>query len=91
MSAPFQVMPELTAEEFGALRADIAERGIVVPVVRDQHGRLVDGHHRERIAADLASTARRRRGRSPTTRKPARSPSCSTSPAGTCPASSAAP
>ncbi len=53
MSATFQLMPALTTEEFATLRADVAERGIVVPVVRDQHGRLLDGHHRERIAAEL--------------------------------------
>ncbi len=52
MSA-FQVMPPLSAEEYAALRDDIAERGIVVPVVVDQHGRLLDGHHRRRIADEL--------------------------------------
>ncbi len=52
MSA-FQVMPPLSAEEYAALRDDIAERGIVVPVVVDQHGRLLDGHHRQRIADEL--------------------------------------
>ncbi len=46
-------MPALTAEEYAALRADIAARGVVVPVVVDQHGRLLDGHHRRRIAGDL--------------------------------------
>lgn len=49
----YQVMPPLSAEEYEALKADIAERGILVPVVRDQHGNLLDGHHRERIAAEL--------------------------------------
>ncbi len=52
MSA-FQVMPPLSAEEYAALRDDIAERGIVVPVVVDQHGRLLDGHHRRRLADEL--------------------------------------
>lgn len=49
----FQVMPALTTEELVALEADIAERGIVVPVVVDQHGRTLDGHHRRDIAARL--------------------------------------
>ncbi len=49
----FQVMPPLAEDEFAALEADIAERGIVVPVVVDQHGRLLDGHHRSAIAARL--------------------------------------
>ncbi len=52
MSA-FQVMPPLSAEEYAALRDDIAERGIVVPVVVDQHDRLLDGHHRRQIADEL--------------------------------------
>ncbi len=47
----FQVMPPLSSEELDGLEADIIMRGIVVPVVVDQHGRLLDGHHRRQIAA----------------------------------------
>lgn len=50
---PYQVMPPLSAEEYAALRSDIADRGILVPVVRDQHGTLLDGHHRVAIAEEL--------------------------------------
>jgi len=46
-------MPALTEEQYAALRADIEARGIVVRVVVDQHGRLLDGHHRRKIAAEL--------------------------------------
>lgn len=46
-------MPALTADEYAALRDDIAARGVVVPVVLDQHGRILDGHHRREIAAEL--------------------------------------
>lgn len=53
MTALFQVMPPLSAEEFEALRADIAERGILVPVLVDQHRRVLDGHHRRQIAEEL--------------------------------------
>ncbi len=53
MIVTFQVMPPLSAEEYAALRDDIVERGIMVPVVVDQHGRLLDGHHRRRIAVEL--------------------------------------
>lgn len=49
----FQVMPNLTVEEYDALRADITDRGVLVPIVRDEHGRIVDGHHRATIAAEL--------------------------------------
>lgn len=49
----YQVMPPLSAEEFEKLRVDIAENGVLVPVVKDQHGNLLDGHHRARIADEL--------------------------------------
>lgn len=51
--APFQVMPPLSPEQYGALREDIARRGVLVPVVVDQHGRILDGHHRRAIADSL--------------------------------------
>lgn len=47
----YQVMPPLTTDELAALEADVVTRGIVVPVVVDQRGRLLDGHHRRQIAA----------------------------------------
>lgn len=53
MTTGFQPMPDLSDDEYDALRADIAERGVLVPVVVDQYGRLLDGHHRQRIAAEL--------------------------------------
>jgi ParB-like chromosome segregation protein Spo0J len=49
----FQPMPELTIEQHHALKADIMVRGIVVPIVVDQHDRILDGHNRFRIAAEL--------------------------------------
>lgn len=52
-AAPFQLLPPLSAEELSALEADVVVRGIVVPVVVDQHGRLLDGHHRRAIANRL--------------------------------------
>lgn len=35
-----------------ALRASIRRFGVIVPVVKDQHGRTIDGHHRSRIAEE---------------------------------------
>lgn len=49
----FQPMPDLTDDQLDALRADIAKNGIIVPVVVDQHGRVLDGHNRRAIAAEL--------------------------------------
>jgi hypothetical protein len=51
--AIIQPMPELDPEELDSLRAAIAANGVVVPVVKDQHGRIIDGNHRAAIAAEL--------------------------------------
>lgn len=36
-----------------ALRASMRRFGVIVPVVRDQDGRIIDGHHRVRLAEEL--------------------------------------
>lgn len=48
-----QPMPNLTPEQLDSLRADIADNGVLVPVVVDQHGRILDGNHRATIATEL--------------------------------------
>lgn len=53
MSAPYQLFDPLTDEEFAALKADIAERGILVPVEVDENGVILDGHHRVRAWQEL--------------------------------------
>ena len=46
---PYQLLPELSEAEFATLKADIAARGVVVPVVVDaDSGAIIDGHHRVR-------------------------------------------
>lgn len=49
----FQPMPDLTPDQYDALRADIAEHGVIVPIVIDQAGRILDGYNRAAIAAEL--------------------------------------
>ena len=49
----FQPMPELTIEQYDALKSDISVHGILVPIVIDQYDRVLDGHNRFRIAAEL--------------------------------------
>ncbi len=49
----YQVMPALSGEEFSALKADIAESGVRVPVVKDTDGNTIDGHHRELAVREL--------------------------------------
>ena len=48
----FQNMPPLTPEEYSALEASILEHGILSPVITDENGVILDGHHRSRIAAE---------------------------------------
>jgi len=49
----YQLLPELPPEQFEALKADIAERGVVVPVVMDEFGTILDGHNRARACREL--------------------------------------
>lgn len=49
----FQPMPALSNEQYAALRDSIATEGVTVPIVIDQHGRILDGHNRAEIADGL--------------------------------------
>lgn len=40
----YQVMPALAESDFVALKADIAGRGVLVPVEYDEDGNILDGH-----------------------------------------------
>lgn len=48
-----QLFDALPAHIEDALRASIQRFGVLVPVVKDQHGNIIDGHHRSRIADEL--------------------------------------
>lgn len=51
---PWQLLPELSPEEYAALKADIAASGVRVPVVVDaETGAVIDGHHRLRAFHEL--------------------------------------
>lgn len=52
----YQVMPDLTADEYEALKADIAARGVQVPIEFDEDGNVLDGHHRLRACDELGIT-----------------------------------
>ena len=45
--------PALDYATEAALRASIKTHGVLVPIVEDQHGRTLDGHHRRRLADQL--------------------------------------
>ncbi|MHB8246879.1 MAG: DNA methyltransferase [Acidimicrobiales bacterium] len=51
---PWQVMPSLRDDEYAALKADIAQHGVRIPIVVDATtGDVLDGHHRARAWAEL--------------------------------------
>ena len=52
----YQLLPELAAADYRALKEDIAERGIMVPIECDQDGNVLDGYHRLRICRELGIT-----------------------------------
>jgi hypothetical protein len=47
------LLPPLTGDEYAALKSDIAAHGVLYPVILDEDGRVLDGVHREKIAAEL--------------------------------------
>jgi hypothetical protein len=51
----YQVLPDLAPDEYDALKADIAARGVMVPVEVDENGEMLDGHHRLRAASEVGA------------------------------------
>jgi len=49
----YQLLPELSREQFASLKADIAVRGVLVPIEVDEKGEVLDGHHRLRAWREL--------------------------------------
>ena len=49
----YQLLPPLTHDEFEALKTDIAQRGVQVPVDKDEKGNVLDGYHRVQACEEL--------------------------------------
>lgn len=50
MGKPYKdLLPPLSSAEYAALRADIKVNGVREPVLLDEDGNILDGHHRKRI------------------------------------------
>src|SRR4051794_13127178 len=49
----YRLLPPLDPETYAGLKASIALSGVLVPVVRDQDGRILDGFARAQIAGEL--------------------------------------
>lgn len=52
----YQTMPPLSPDEYAELRDSILKHGITVPVIVDEQGNVIDGHHRVTIARELDIT-----------------------------------
>lgn len=48
-----QEFPDLAPWEYEALKLSIRRYGVILPVVRDEHGLTIDGHQRERACREL--------------------------------------
>jgi site-specific DNA-methyltransferase (adenine-specific) len=57
---PYQLLPRLTDEEYAGLKGSIRQQGVLEPIVVDEDGTVIDGHHRAWIAADLGVDCPRR-------------------------------
>ena len=53
-SVKYQVMPPLSPDEYQELYEDIKANGVLVPVMEDEDGVIIDGHHRAKIASELS-------------------------------------
>jgi len=49
----YQLFPDLTDEEYQALKDSIAQYGVLVPIDVDDEGNILDGHHRVRAWNEL--------------------------------------
>lgn len=47
------LVPALSEDQYNDLRADIAKRGVIVPIIVNDRGEVIDGQHRLRIAVEL--------------------------------------
>lgn len=55
-SGQYQLFPPLTSNEYEELKADIALRGLMVPIEKDEEGNVLDGFHRLKICEELGLT-----------------------------------
>lgn len=50
---PFQLMPDLPTWEYEALKESIRQYGVIIPIIKDESGAIIDGHHRDRACREL--------------------------------------
>ena len=47
------LLPDLTTWEYDALKESIRRWGVIVPIVKDENGDIIDGHQRMRVCEEL--------------------------------------
>jgi ParB-like chromosome segregation protein Spo0J len=52
------LVPEIFAQEYESLKQSIKENGLYVPIILNQHGILLDGHHRYKACQELGKEPR---------------------------------
>jgi len=57
---PFQFLPPLSDEEYRSLEDSVRQHGVQVPILVDENGAVLDGHHRREIAERLGLDCPRR-------------------------------
>jgi len=53
----YRILPDLSNEQFEALKKSIADRGVLIPIETDELGNVLDGFHRKRACEDLGIEA----------------------------------
>lgn len=56
MHTEIPLLPDPSPWEYEALRSSIRRYGLILPVVRDESGEVIDGHQRERACRELGIT-----------------------------------
>jgi hypothetical protein len=51
----YQVLRPLTPAEYSSLKDSIREYGVIDPIITDERGEIINGHHRQRIYYELLS------------------------------------
>src|SRR5262249_38288470 len=49
----YQLLPPLTPEERAALKESIRQHGVMMQIEKDEHGNVLDGHHRLELVEEL--------------------------------------
>ena len=68
-------LPPLDSATHDALRASIEKFGVLVPILLDQHGAVLDGHHAQQPRPIWASSRQPKRLKRPTIRNAERNSS----------------